>query len=217
MRRRSIVPALAVALVAATAVEAVPSPVRAAEVPTGFADAKVADIARPTAVEWLPSDQIVVLEQGGRVRVARPGEAFTTALTLSGVCSNGERGLLGFTHDPAFLHNGLVYVYYTRQASGAPGGCVNRVSRFTMSGATIERASEVVLLDNISSVAGITTVATSTSARTASCTYRSATAAATRGATRGRAATTTPPVTRHCSTARSCGSPVTGRRRRATR
>ena len=49
MRRRSIVPALAVALVAATAVEAVPSPVRAAEVPTGFADAKVADIARPTA------------------------------------------------------------------------------------------------------------------------------------------------------------------------
>lgn len=154
MRRRSIVPALAVALVAATAVEAVPAPVRAADVPTGFADAKVADIARPTAVEWLPSDQIVVLEQGGRVRVARPGEAFTTALTLSGVCSNGERGLLGFTHDPAFLHNGLVYVYYTRQASGAPGGCVNRVSRFTMSGATIERASEVVLLDNISSVNG---------------------------------------------------------------
>lgn len=154
MRRRSIVPALAVALSAATAATFPPAPVSAASVPSGFADAKVADVARPTAVEWLPSDQIVVLEQGGRVRVARPGEAFTTTLTLSGVCSNGERGLLGFTHDPAFLHNGLVYLYYTRQAPGAPGGCVNRVSRFTMSGATIERASEVVLLDNISSVAG---------------------------------------------------------------
>ncbi len=36
----------------------------------------------------------------------------------------------------------------------SPGGCVNRVSRFTMSGDTIDPASEIVLVDNISSNAG---------------------------------------------------------------
>ena len=102
---------------------------------------------RATTVEWLPSDQIVVLEQRtGRVRIAAPGQAFTTALDLS-VCGESERGMLGLTVDPAFLGNGWVYVYYT----AADAGCVNRVSRFTMSGATIDPGSELVLLDNIAS------------------------------------------------------------------
>ena len=51
--------------------------------------------------------------------------------------------------------NRFVYLYYTRTPAGAPGRCVNRVSRFTMPTATtIDLASETVLLDNISSVAG---------------------------------------------------------------
>lgn len=147
-------PLLASALVAATAVAAVTvaaaPTVQAATVPAGFTDTVVGSFISPTAVEWLPSDQIVVLEQAGRVRVGNSDGGFTTALQLT-VCSNSERGLLGFTHDPAFLSNGRVYVYYTRP-DGA--GCVNRVSRFTMIGSTIDPASEVVLLDHISSING---------------------------------------------------------------
>ena len=132
-----------------------PAPIAlAASVPVGFADSAVAGFSRPTAVEWLPSDQLVVLEQAGTIKVGPSGGPFTTAMTVSNTCSGSERGLLGFTHDPAFLGNGLVYLYYTRDAPGAPGGCVNRVSRFAMSGSTIDPASEVVLLDNISSVGG---------------------------------------------------------------
>jgi len=127
--------------------------VHAASVPAGFVDEPVASFGGSTAVEWLPNSRIVVLEQSGRVNTARPGEAFSTALDLD-VCQGSERGLLGFTHDPGFLGNGFVYVYYTRDEPGAPGGCVNRVSRFTMSGATIDPANEVVLLDHISSVNG---------------------------------------------------------------
>lgn len=140
------------ALVTASAVTAtVDRPVHAATPPAGFTDTFVAGADRATAVEWLPSDQIVVLEQStGRVRVARPGDAFTTALDLS-LCSNSERGLLGLTADPAFLGNGWVYVYYTASTAA---GCVNRVSRFTMTGDSIDPASETILLDNIASTGG---------------------------------------------------------------
>ncbi len=126
--------------------------VEAADPPSGFSDTSIAAASRPTAIEWLPGNRIVVLEQRGRIRVGHPGQQFSTALTLTNICNNGERGLLGLVPDPAFLGNGFVYVYYTRPASGAPGGCVNRVSRFTMSGDVIAPTSEVVLLDNISSV-----------------------------------------------------------------
>lgn len=127
-------------------------PAEAARPPTGFSDTAVTGVDRATAVEWLPSDQIVVLEQqSGRVRVGAPGGSFTTALDLTAICTGSERGLLGFTHDPAFLGNGWVYVYYTHDNIG---GCVNRVSRFTMSGTTIDPATEVVLLDKIASTGG---------------------------------------------------------------
>ena len=136
---------------ASTFTSAAGGTVQAATPPTGFTDSFVASADRATAVEWLPSDQIVVLEQGtGRVRVAEPGGAFATALDLA-VCSNSERGLLGLTADPAFLGNGWVYVYYTASTSA---GCVNRVSRFTLAGSTIDPTTEIILLDNIASTGG---------------------------------------------------------------
>ena len=151
MRLRGIV--LAGTLVASLIGAAVgPSPVvNAASVPAGFTDQLVANFDGPTTVEWLPGDRIVVLEQGGRVKVGGPDGSFTTALTLNAICTNSERGLLGFTHDSAFLTNSWVYVYYTHSVGG---GCVNRVSRFTMVDDTIDPASEVVVIDNISSING---------------------------------------------------------------
>jgi glucose/arabinose dehydrogenase len=99
---------------------------------------------------------VVVLEQTGRVRIidTATGALLPAPAMQLPVCAGGERGLLGFTHDPDFATNGRVYVFYTRSAPGAPGGCVNRVSAFAMSGNTINPASEQVLIDNISSVNG---------------------------------------------------------------
>ena len=111
-------------------------------------------LAGPVAVAALSDGRTVVLEQGGRVRLVLNGVLQATpALTLS-VCANGERGLLGVAPDPAFGSNGFVYLYFTRPAPTAPGGCVNRVSRFTMRGNAIDPASQLVLLDNIGSPAG---------------------------------------------------------------
>ncbi len=77
----------------------------------------------------------------------------TPALDMSGVvCTGEEQGLLGVAVDPAFASNGFVYLYYTKDKSG---NCVNRVSRFTMSGDTIDPASELVLIDEIPSPSGV--------------------------------------------------------------
>ncbi len=128
------------------------APAAAATVPAGFTDSAVpgGSFSSPTTVQWLPGDRLVVLEQSGAMRVSQAGGPWRTAIDLN-VCSGSERGLLGVAGDPGMLANGWVYVYYTRPAGGT---CVNRVSRFTMSGTEIVPGSEVVLLDNIASTGG---------------------------------------------------------------
>ncbi len=149
MRRRSALTAAALLASSFITAVAVDHPVEAADPPSGFSDVAIANVNSGTTVEWLPNTRIIVLEQEtGRVRIAEPGGPLSTALDIASVCGDGERGMLGFTHDPAFLGNGWVYLYYTHRGAN---GCVNRVSRFTMIGATIDPATELVLLDNIAS------------------------------------------------------------------
>jgi glucose/arabinose dehydrogenase len=120
--------------------------------PAGFTDSFVASVSSPTTVEPLPGGRIAVLSKGGQLRVIdTKTSASTLALSLS-VCSTSERGLLGFTADPDVARTGRVYVYYTAITGG--GGCVNRVSAFTMSGNTIAPSSEQILIDNIPSTGG---------------------------------------------------------------
>lgn len=118
-------------------------------------------LATPISLTAIPGGRVIVLEKGGKVRVIQSGSLLATpALDLSAApnslagCTGTERGLLGFAADPDFTANGFVYIYYTRANASAPGNCVNRVSRFQMTGNTIARASEVVLIDNISSLNG---------------------------------------------------------------
>jgi glucose/arabinose dehydrogenase len=71
------------------------------------------------------------------------GLLLPTPFVQLSVDSQGERGLIGVTLDPAFASNGYVYVYQTVTA----GGVHNRVSRFTASGDVAAANSEVVLVD----------------------------------------------------------------------
>lgn len=151
MRQRSLWPAAALIVSSIATLGPSADVVEAATPPTGFTDAAVASVDRATTVEWLPSDQIAVLEQRtGRIKVGAAGQAFATVLDLA-VCTQSERGLLGLTADPAYLSNRWIYVYYTASVGG---GCVNRVSRFTFDAATVNPATEVILLDNIASTGG---------------------------------------------------------------
>jgi len=153
---RRVLCAVSVGLSALVSVQAAASgsPVTAA--PDDFTDEVVADVGSLTTVEALPDGRVIVLEKGGRViRIDdRTGAGQVTEMARFGdLCTNSERGLLGFTTDPAFLTSGFVYVYRTI-ASGEPGGCHNRVSRFEMDEGGLDLGSERVLVDRISSVNG---------------------------------------------------------------
>ena len=123
--------------------------------PSGFTDRLVTTLGPLTAIEALPDGQMVALEQSGRLALIddRDGSAAVRTLARFNVCSNSERGLLGFAADPAYVTSGFVYVYRTIP-SGAPGGCSNRVSRFFMTSNSLDLGSELILIDGISSVNG---------------------------------------------------------------
>jgi glucose/arabinose dehydrogenase/chitodextrinase len=137
-----------------------PSPT-ASSVPSGFTDALVVSVGAPTAFAFHPDGRMFVTTQPGRVRIVRNGALVPTpALDLTGVvCGDSERGLLGIALDPGVATNGFVYLFYTfRKHGGCPTNSslspVNRVSRFTLTGDTIDPASELVLLDGMPSPNG---------------------------------------------------------------
>ena len=126
---------------------------RAATLPTGFAETRVATgLASPTAMSFAPDGRLFVAQQGGALRVIKNGALLTQPFLTVSVNSSGERGLLGVAFDPNFASNNFVYVYYT--TSTAP--IHNRLSRFTASAANpdvVAAGSEVQLLNlpNLSS------------------------------------------------------------------
>jgi glucose/arabinose dehydrogenase len=145
-------------------------PVAASTPPQGFAETVVLNgsaatgAQTPTAVGYEPvTGHLWVLEKGGAsaettARVRRKdvtSGVVTTALTLSCVDGQGERGLLGIAFSPSWQQPGgrHVYLYYTRRInatgpcaeSGQAAGARNRVSRFTESGGVL--SGEQVILD----------------------------------------------------------------------
>jgi glucose/arabinose dehydrogenase len=146
---------------AVTVVEAQGSPaavrVSPATVPAGFTDTVIGGFRKPVALAATPDGRILALQQGGVVRVIQDNALLPTpALDISlQVCAaKSERGLLGVAVDPNFGVNGYVYLYYTYKKFGVcPRDTidvpVNRVSRFTMTGNTIDPSSEKILVDEI--------------------------------------------------------------------
>jgi glucose/arabinose dehydrogenase len=59
--------------------------------------------------------RLFVVEQGGVIKVLdrTTGTVLATFLTVTGITSGGERGLLGLAFDPSYSTNGRFYIYYT--------------------------------------------------------------------------------------------------------
>ena len=128
---------------------------------TDFDDRMVASVDSPVDLAFTPDTRMLVATQLGQVRVYKGGQLLQSpALDFSGrICKSFSQGLLGVTVDPNFATNRYVYLFYTYNRFGScplddptnPKNPVNRVSRFVMSGDTIDPSSEVVLIDNIPS------------------------------------------------------------------
>ena len=78
---------------------------------------RIGRFRRPVYVTSPPGDRdrLVVVEQGGKVKVVRKGKTLSQPfLDVSGAISTGsERGLLSLAFAPDYRRSGLFYVYYT--------------------------------------------------------------------------------------------------------
>jgi len=151
---------LCVALVELAAASSAPATIAAA---AGGTDTTLptpvsSPLESPTAiVPILNTGRALILEKGGAVRVMQADATVLAADALTlGVCTGSEQGLLGAAVSRDFASDGFVYLHYSRDAGNcnSSSGRFNRVSRFTMTGNTINPASEVVLLDNMAIPAG---------------------------------------------------------------
>lgn len=125
----------------------------AANLPSGFTDEFITSVESPTALSFLPDGRMLIASKGGELRMYKNGSLLNTpVLNLSSViCTSSEQGLLGTAVDPAFNTNKRFYLFYTYNNNG---DCVNRVSRFTMSGDTASMVTRFDLVTNREAGAG---------------------------------------------------------------
>ncbi|GGM27622.1 MULTISPECIES: ThuA domain-containing protein [Micromonospora] len=98
----------------------------------------------PMALAVAPDGRVLYVQRGGQVKIFKPGTNSTvTAGTLS-VYTGGEDGLTGLALDPNFATNGYVYLYHSPAGSATD---VNRVSRYTLTGDTLNTSSGVTVID----------------------------------------------------------------------
>ena len=99
------------------------------------------DVLDPMELDVAPDGRVFFVERGGRVKAWSPATGATALLATIPVTTGDEDGLLGLALDPQFATNGWAYLFYSPVA-----GSEQRVSRFTVTGNTLDRASERVLL-----------------------------------------------------------------------
>lgn len=141
----------------------VPAPVSAASrqvstLPSGFSESTVVTgLDSPTQFAFAPDGRIFICEKGGSLRVVKNGTLLPTPFVQVTVNADSERGLLGVAFDPGFgkgTGNDYVYIRYSFPKASAPGGVVNRISRFLANGDVAVPGSEQVLIDDISAEGG---------------------------------------------------------------
>ncbi|MEU8376827.1 ThuA domain-containing protein [Micromonospora sp. NPDC048894] len=96
----------------------------------------------PMELDIAPDGRVFYAERDGRVQIVKPDTGNTVTATRLDVFTGNEDGLLGLRLDPDFATNKWIYLYYA-PAGGAPR---NYLSRFTVNGDTIDKATEKVIL-----------------------------------------------------------------------
>jgi len=97
------------------------------------------------------STKLIVVQQGGRIRVAKGGQLLSNDLlnlTSKVSAGAGERGLLGFAFDPNYEQNGYAYASYTR--TGNHASVVERYSRDPLHPALLDPNSGVIIFGPVS-------------------------------------------------------------------
>jgi len=102
-------------------------------------------LAIPWAMAFAPDGRLFFTERPGRVRIFQNGQLLSEpALTLTGLHTDGESGVLGLALHPSFATNGFVYIVCDVED---PNGPFARLVRYRAVGNTL--GEPAVLLDGV--------------------------------------------------------------------
>ncbi|TDD70029.1 PKD domain-containing protein [Jiangella aurantiaca] len=99
--------------------------------------------ANPMELDVAADGRVFYIERAGEVRMIDPATSQTTVVGTLDVYTQREDGLLGIALDPDFVTNGWIYLYYSPDGTEAE----QRLSRLTLTGTTLDLASEMQLLE----------------------------------------------------------------------
>lgn len=102
-----------------------------------------ADLDEPMEIAVTSDGRVVIVERKGAVKLYMPATGQVRTLAHIAVYSGQEDGLLGVALDPQFEKNAWIYFYYSPEGSRP----VQRVSRFSLTGDSLDMSSEKVLLE----------------------------------------------------------------------
>src|SRR5882762_1368161 len=113
------------------------SGLQAATAPGLYAVRVASGLTQPLFVTAPPGDsgRLFIVQQNGQIRIVNLATGTlnpTPFLTLTGLQTGGEQGLLGMAFDPSYAANGKFYLNFT-VPGGAFGHSVTHVSQFTVS------------------------------------------------------------------------------------
>ncbi|MFI7150941.1 ThuA domain-containing protein [Nonomuraea sp. NPDC050022] len=97
--------------------------------------------SNPMMVDIAKDGRVFYVDRLGEVKIIKPAGGTVTAAKLNVFTAN-ESGLLGLALDPAFDSNHWAYLYYS-----PTGTNVDRLSRFTVTGDSVDLTSEKKILD----------------------------------------------------------------------
>ncbi len=119
----------------------------------GQVDGKFADTLKdPMELAVAPDGRVFYAQRDGTVKLIKPGAKEGIVIAKLPVFTGLEDGMLGITLDPDFAKNGWVYLNRSLpelikdEKTGGKAGII-RVSRFTLTGDTLDLASEKKILD----------------------------------------------------------------------
>jgi len=98
--------------------------------------------ADPMELSVAPDGRVFYIERGGKLKIYKPQNSSIVVAGQLPVFTQLEDGLLGLTLDPGFATNNWLYLFYS------PSGAIpeQHISRFTMTGDTLDLSSEELLL-----------------------------------------------------------------------
>ncbi|WP_113705234.1 ThuA domain-containing protein [Nonomuraea lactucae] len=100
--------------------------------------------ADPMELDVAKDGRVFYIQRQGAVKIYKPDTHGTVTAAQLSVYTGGEDGLVGMELDPDFAENNWIYLYWSPADSAQD---VNRLSRFTVTGDTIDLASEKKILE----------------------------------------------------------------------